>query len=129
MRGNFQFLMRMSTPTGHMHQPMRWRLPFLISSLIAVILATFLWTAYREVERALLSAAGTRAQAAADHLALLLSQSTQQRVADLRRGGAEATVRACVEAAVDDRCRAARATLAPLGGTGPTVVELWNPRH
>jgi PAS domain S-box-containing protein len=104
----------------------RWRLPFLISVLIVLVLGTFLWAAYREVKGTLLQAGGVRAQGAAEQLANLLSQSPQQRLAELRRAAATEPVRRCVEHAADDACQAARASLARFISSGQQSVELWN---
>jgi hypothetical protein len=64
---------------------LRVRLPLLISALIVVVLATFLWTAYRQVVRTLVQSGEARAEAAAGQLASLLTQSAQQRMTELRR--------------------------------------------
>src|SRR2546428_13308485 len=64
---------------------LRLRLPLVISVFIAAVLTTFLLVAFRQVESALLQAGGARAQGAADQLATLLTQSTQQRLADIER--------------------------------------------
>src|SRR3989442_15365726 len=61
------------------HHSLRWRLPLLISALITAVLATFLWVAYRGVERTLIDSAGVRAQGVADQLGSLMAQSAQQR--------------------------------------------------
>src|SRR5689334_3917949 len=59
---------------------LRWRLPLIVSTLIAVVLGTFLWAAYRRVELTLVHAAGERAQGAADQVASMLDaqRSTDQ---------------------------------------------------
>jgi hypothetical protein len=64
---------------------LRLRLPLIMSALTAAALTTFLWMAYRQVEGALGRSGGTRAQSAADQLALMLTQTAQQRIADLQR--------------------------------------------
>src|SRR5205823_4956194 len=107
---------------------LRWRLPLLIATLIIAVLTTFLWTAYREVEHSLLQAAGIRALAASDQLALLLAQSTQQRLTDIRRAARTAAVRECVERRSQSACDAARPRIAPLAGTIQTTIEFWTPR-
>src|SRR3989442_15765814 len=71
-----------SPPSWH---SLRLRLPLVISVFIAAVLTTFLLVAFRQVESALLQAGGARAQGAADQLATLLTQSTQQRLADIER--------------------------------------------
>ena len=64
---------------------LRWRLPLLVSSLIAGVLAVFVWAAYREVEQTLVFAGAERAQSAADRLGTLLAQPIGSRLFDLRR--------------------------------------------
>jgi signal transduction histidine kinase/CheY-like chemotaxis protein len=106
-------------------QSFRVRLPVLISALIVIVLAAFLWAAYREVKGTLLQAGGARAQGAADQLANLL-QPSAQRLNELRRIAASDPVRRCVERSTDEACGAARATLAALTGNMPQMIELWN---
>src|SRR5439155_6488877 len=102
-----------------------WRLPVLICLFIVVILATVVWVTLREVERNLVQTAGTRASGAADQLALLLAQSTQQRMADLRRVAGHAAVRDCLQRGSDEACQAARTDLSSIAGTGQARIELW----
>src|SRR5207253_545210 len=83
--------------------------------------ATFLGVAYREVARNLTQAAGARALGAAEQLALLMAQSTQQRVAEVRRAANTPVVRRCLERPSDESCAAARASFSSLAGTGPAV--------
>src|SRR2546426_11809002 len=71
---------------------LRLRLPLVISVFIAAVLTTFLLVAFRQVESALLQAGGARAQGAADQLATLLTQSTQQRLADIERAARSSAV-------------------------------------
>ena len=59
---------------------LRWRLPLLVSSLIAGVLAVFVWAAHREVEQTLVFAGAERAQGAADQLGTLLAQPTRSRL-------------------------------------------------
>src|SRR6185295_5581385 len=72
---------------------LHWRLPLLFSGLILVVLAGFLWSGFTQVKVALLQAGGERAQAAADQVAGLLTQQTQQRLNDSRRTAADPAVR------------------------------------
>ena len=64
---------------------LRWRLPLLVSSLVAGVLAVFVWAAYREVEQTLVSAGAERAQGAADQLGTLLAQPPGRACSRLRR--------------------------------------------
>jgi hypothetical protein len=59
---------------------LRLRLPLMMSALVAAVLTTFIWVAYRQVERALARAGGARAEAAAEQLSTLLAQLAQQRI-------------------------------------------------
>ena len=72
---------------------LRWRVPLVMAASLGIVIAAFLAIAYREVRANLVQAAGTRAQATADQLAGLFVQSTQQRLNELQRLGAHATVR------------------------------------
>src|SRR5581483_12170457 len=76
---------------------LRLRVPLALSALVALVLAAFLWVAFREVEQALVQSGGARAQVAADQLASLLAQSAQQRVRDLQHAAANPDVRAYVK--------------------------------
>src|SRR2546426_9262713 len=90
---------------------LRLRLPLVISVFIAAVLTTFLLVAYRQVENALLQAGGARAQGAADQLATLLTQSTQQRVADLQRAARSSAVLAYLRRPGDTTAAEARPRL------------------
>src|SRR6267378_2927146 len=59
-------------------QSLRLRLPLLIALLIAVVLATFVCLAYREVRASLLRTGSERAQAAADQIANLFAQPSSE---------------------------------------------------
>lgn len=103
---------------------LRWRLPVLISGLIALVLATFLWAAYRRVEATLVRTAGERAQGAADQIASLLDghRTTEQ----LRQLSADPDLRRFLELRTDETREAARARLTALAGTAPRRIELWD---
>ena len=103
---------------------LRWRLPFITSALIAVVLVTFLWTAYRAVESTLLRAAGARAQAAADQLASLLD--TRASIDQLGKLAADDTLVTFLQNPTDEAREAARTRLAPLMAPGPRRIEVWN---
>ena len=68
-----------------MRNSLRIRLPLTISVLIAISLVAFLAVSYEQVQRELVRAGGTRALAASDQLASLLSQSAQLRLTEVRR--------------------------------------------
>jgi two-component system cell cycle sensor histidine kinase/response regulator CckA len=101
---------------------LRWRLPVLVSALIAVVLAGFVWIAYREVERAAIQAAGERAQAAADQVSALLSPQFADRARDQQTAAADLRVRQFLQdPASGDRALVEQSLR--LRGRG--VVELW----
>src|SRR4029079_9390809 len=79
---------------------MQWRLPLLLSGLLAIVLATFVGVAYHEIQLALGNAGGDRAQAAADQLTTLLT-SFRQRQLDIRRVAAAPAIRAFLSAPSD----------------------------
>src|SRR5258708_27595011 len=64
---------------------LRLRLPLLISGLIVIVLAAFLWTVNRLVEQTLLRAGAARAQAAADQVAALMATAASRGVNEVRR--------------------------------------------
>jgi PAS domain S-box-containing protein len=107
---------------------LRFRLLLWITGLIVLVLVTFLWTAYRQVETVSAQTAGARAQAAAGYLATALGQGTQQRLQELNRVAASSPVREYLQAPADRTREAARASLLTLAGPRETVVELWNDR-
>jgi len=105
---------------------LRLRLPLVMSAFIAVVLTTFLWVAFRQVESALLQAGGLRAQGAADQLATLLAQSTQQRVADIQRAARSSAVLAYLQHPSEATDAEARQRLASLTAANQPAVELWD---
>jgi PAS domain S-box-containing protein len=68
---------------------LRWRLPLLVSALVAAVMALAVWGAYRQVDRTLAQAASDRAVGAADQLSTLIGGSARQRVDELRRLAAD----------------------------------------
>ncbi|OLC44987.1 MAG: hypothetical protein AUH43_17335 [Acidobacteria bacterium 13_1_40CM_65_14] len=105
---------------------LRLRLPLVISVFIAAVLTTFLLVAFRQVESALLQAGGARAQGAADQLATLLTQSTQQRLADIERAARSSAVLAYFQHPSDTTAADARQRLTSLTTPGQPAVELWD---
>src|SRR6476620_5433003 len=100
-------------------QPLRRKLPLLITSLLLVVVAAASWSAYHHLERALILAASDRAGGAAQRLAALVDdQMTRARLDEQRVAALPWVVRFAVsrrpadreEARVDlDRERAAGA--------------------
>ena len=100
IRGTDAFVAPGQTPARY---SLRWRLPLVMAAVIGFVIAAFLAVAYREVKANLVEAAGTRAQATADQLAGLFAQSTQQRLNEIQRIAAHATVRRLFEQPIDDK--------------------------
>ena len=105
---------------------LRWRLPLLVSSLIAGVLAVFVWAAYREVEQTLVSAGAERAQGAADQIGALLAQSSRQRLAELRRIARDPALAAYLQNPVDQTGVSVRKRLETLVTPDKQVIVLWN---
>src|SRR5438128_865265 len=112
--------------TARVWNSLRWRLPFLIAVVITVVAGTVLVLAVREVQSSLLAAAGVRARGAADQIATLLSQSTQQRFLELRTLANDGALASFLEQPSDDTKRAAEARLSKLASPNPQVIEVWN---
>jgi signal transduction histidine kinase len=109
-----------------MRHSLRVRLPLMICALIAVSLVAFLFGSFQQVQHALLQAGETRAVAAADQLASLLTQSTQQRLTEVRRIARDAALRAYVDQPAGTPADSVRPKLAPIATTGQPAVELWS---
>ena len=107
---------------------LRWRLPLVLAASLGIVIAAFLAVAYQQVKGKLVQAAGARAQATADQLAGMFTQSTQQRLVELQRMAAHASVRQAVERPADDTFDAARTHLGQIRSQGPQIVEVWNVR-
>src|SRR5258705_4393759 len=107
-----------------MRHSLRVRLPLLISGLIALSLVVFLSVSYRQVQRSLQEAGEARAQATADQLANLLTQSAQQQLTEVRRAAQDAAVRAYLQQPRDAAADGARQRLATIASAGHPAVEL-----
>lgn len=103
---------------------LRTRLPFLVSALLAVVLAFFLWTAYSSVEATLTAAAGQRAQAAADQLANLIEGSRTANT--LGRLGTDADILRFLRTRADADLEVVRRRLSGFATSSPRRVELWD---
>lgn len=91
-------------------QPLRRRLPLLISLLLSVTVAVFSWVAYREMVKVLREAGIARTSHAVDRLATALDVSARRLKAESRRVANDTTVRAVlVRADSASRARAERA--------------------
>lgn len=103
---------------------LRWRLPLLACGVMAALLITFLWVAYARVESTLLTAAGERAQIAADQVAGLLDG--QRSLEQLKQLGADPVLRGYLESPTSDAEAAANARIKLLAAGGARRVELWD---
>ena len=105
---------------------LRWRLPLLISPLIAGVLAVFVWAAYREVEQTLVFAGAERAQSAADRLATMMAQPIGSRLFDLRRVAGDPALARYLESPADETDVTARTRMSTLVSNGHQVIVLWS---
>jgi PAS domain S-box-containing protein len=105
---------------------LHWRLPVLILTLLALISVAFMWTAYREMQRALRVVGDERVHNAAAQLAGLLAQSASARAADSRRLAAEPAIRRFV--ATGENPEAALLVLRAMGQRNPQAQLSLNAR-
>ena len=98
----------------------------MVCSLVAVVLAVFVWAAYREVEQTLVVAGAERAQGAADQLGTLLAQPARSRLTDLRRIATDPTLARYLQSPADETDVSVRKQLTTLVSTGHQVIVLWN---
>jgi two-component system cell cycle sensor histidine kinase/response regulator CckA len=96
------------------------------SGLIALVVATFLWGAYRQLEDSFLQAGAGHALTAAAQVAALLAQSAQQRMDAIGRAAADPIVREYLEAPTAAAQQAVRERLAALIASDQQTVDLWN---
>jgi PAS domain S-box-containing protein len=106
---------------------LRWRLPLLVSSLVAGVLAVFVWAAYREVERTLLGAAEARAQSAADHLAGVIDAAIRQPLLTQRQLARDPAFARFLRRPRDETDVTVRVRLAALEGPARQTVVLTDP--
>src|SRR5260221_9059674 len=107
-------------------QSLRLRLPLLITALLVVVVSTFLWVTYREVEATLVRAGGGRATRAAGQVANLIERASQAAMETLRGAAGEPAVRQYLQHPTDDTRDAARTRLAPLATAAVLGIELWS---
>src|SRR5689334_18380763 len=72
---------------------LRWRLPVVMSGLIAAVVALSLWMTTRELGRVLLRTGGERAMAAADQVSAMMAQGATRGLNEMRRVAADDAVR------------------------------------
>jgi signal transduction histidine kinase len=104
---------------------LRFRLPLLISALVAIVLAVFLWAVEQTLNDTLVHSASSRAQTAADQFGSLMSQGAVRLIADARRAARVQEVRALLLDPTRDPA-AARRILSPLTSANQPPVELWD---
>ncbi|MDQ3996077.1 MAG: hypothetical protein M3303_03560, partial [Gemmatimonadota bacterium] len=73
-------------------QPLRRRLPLLISALLLAVVAAFSWAAYNRFQRALLVAGKDRVGNASQRLAGALAELARRGRADWRRLAADSAI-------------------------------------
>ena len=101
------------------------RLSLLISALIGVVLALFLWLAVRDVEAALLHAGAERAHGAASQVAELIRKSAEPHLHELQRLARHPAVREYLDDPNEDDAEAAARVLltaATLAGQPPVRI-------
>ena len=89
------------------------------------VVSLFLAFAYREVQVGLRQAAGVRAQGAANQLGSLLTQSSEQRLAELRLAARHAAVADHLRHPSEATERTATAHLSQMTSPNPQTIELW----
>jgi PAS domain S-box-containing protein len=103
---------------------LRFRLPFLLTTLIVALSGAFLWTTYIEVRRAVLEAGSERAEAAAEQVANLLGQSTARSVNEIRRVSHLDVIRQFLTDPKSLRGEAVLQQVKSLATTGQSTIEL-----
>jgi two-component system cell cycle sensor histidine kinase/response regulator CckA len=112
-------------------QPLRRKLPLLITLLLFVVVSTASVTAYRQLEQALVAATTERVGVATQRLALMLDESANRiRRNDQRIAALPAVVRFATTGAAADR-EAARAALAAehAAPQGPATITFFDRRR
>ena len=105
---------------------LRWRLPLLVSALVAGVMTLAVWAAYREVEHTLARAGLERAASAADQLSTLLGGTAQQRLDELRRLAADPVLVRYLEDPVDQTDVGVRRRFAAFTRPGRQLFLLQN---
>jgi signal transduction histidine kinase/CheY-like chemotaxis protein len=110
-------------------QPLRRKLPLLISALLVLVVGANMWLAYSRVHDALQDAAGERLASVASQIAGMLTQSARGFRGELRTVAADRGVRAAL---ADPSPAAVNAAMPALGtriGTGTRTASraLWAP--
>src|SRR5512143_3383093 len=110
-------------------QPLRRKLPLLITSLLFVVVAAASWSAYHQLERALMLATGDRVTSATQRLASLLDEQMyrgrreEQRIAAL---GAVVRYAASEGATGSEEARAALEDELIARVQGPTSISIMS---
>jgi PAS domain S-box-containing protein len=107
-------------------QSLRWRLPAMISTILVVVLAAFLYSAHRELEQVLLRSGGERARNTANQVGRVIEGVTRQGLHELRRVAAAPVVREYLREPTRENEEKVRAALSKPGGL--RRVSLWDAR-
>jgi len=108
-------------------QSLRLRLPLLLALLMALVLATFVTLAYREVRVSLLRTGSERAQAAADQIADLFAQPSVEGAEERRRFETGPDIRTYLKYGTPASEAAVRRELETRATASPMRFELWTP--
>ena len=104
---------------------LRWRLPLLIAALIAAVLATFVWAAYRTLEATLIREGEDRLEVAASQLATLLSRADALAAAE-RAAADPALMRYLDDRSPSNRLAAEGYLASMVSGATRRRVEVWD---
>jgi PAS domain S-box-containing protein len=109
-------------------QPMRRKLPLLITALLFAAVATCSWLAYRKLATALIAAAGERVTSVSTPLAAVFTASEDRVKLDKRRGPADSAFLQFLGRGDARSERRALAALAEYRSTSDQIVavELWS---
>jgi PAS domain S-box-containing protein len=105
-------------------QSLRIRLPLVTTTLVAIVLALFLWAADRELERTALQSGSERALAAAVQLAQMLGQNAGRGWTELQRIAEDPTVRDGLRTPSDDLRARLRQRLQPIAIAGQPPIAV-----
>jgi hypothetical protein len=105
-------------------QPLRRRLPILISALLLAVVGAFSWAAYHRFERALLAAGQDRVSNASQRLAAALGESSRRGRAEWARIVADSTIRRYLRTGDQNAAVAARRTMRRWLDSIPAITAL-----
>src|SRR5262245_30259109 len=103
---------------------LRVRLPLQMTTLIAVVLAAFLWTANRAITATVGRAGAERALVVATQLSNLLAQNATRGLTEMQRIAADDEIRRYVRSPAGDRAAVVERRLRPFAAAGQPPVLL-----